>query len=122
MTDNEETITDTIAGAEEVRDPLEGLVEKTRTDPGAPYLPEVLAALAALKRDDLASFERLRAELKTAGCRVTALDKALADASDEIGLGHKPTQADILLDLAQVASLFHTADGTGFADIDIVGQ
>src|SRR5262249_42352732 len=122
MTDNEETITATIDGAEEVRDPLEGLVEKTKIDPGASFMPEVLAALAALKRDDRAAFETLRAQLKAAGCRVTALDEALADASDERGLGHKPTQADILLGLAQAAELFHTADGTGFADIDIDGH
>ena len=122
MTDNEETITATIDGAEEVRDPLEGLVENTKLDPGAPFAPEVLAALVALQKDDRATFERLRAELKTAGCRVMALDKALADASDEIGLGHKPTQADILLDLAQAAELFHTPDGTGFADIDVEGH
>ena len=86
MTDHEhntaeETITETIDGAEEVRDPLEGLVEKTRIDPGAPFTPEVLERLAALKKDDRAAFERLRAQLKAAGCRVTALDEALAEES-----------------------------------------
>jgi hypothetical protein len=76
MTDNEyneaeEIITETIHGAEEVRDPLEGLVDKTRIDPGAPFTPEVLERLAALKKDDRAAFETLRAHLKSAGCRVT---------------------------------------------------
>src|SRR5262245_31066091 len=108
MTDNEETINKTIDGAEEVRDPLEGLVERTKLDPGAPFMPEVLECLAALKKNDSAAFETLRAQLKTAGCRVTELDKALAS---ELSLGHKPTQADILLDLAQAAALFHTPDG-----------
>ena len=55
MTDNErntaeEAITETIDGAEEVRDPLEGLVEKTKIDPGASFTPEVLERLAALRR------------------------------------------------------------------------
>ena len=126
MTDHEhstaeETITETIDGAEEVRDPLEGLVEKTRIDPGAPFTPEVLERLAALKKDDRAAFEKLRAQLKAAGCRVTALDEALAEESGDDG-GRGPPQADILLDIAQAAELFHTPDGTGFADLDIDGH
>jgi hypothetical protein len=119
MTDNEEIIAEAIDGAEEVHDPLEGLVERTKLDAGAPFMPEVLECLAALKKNDPAAFETLRAQLKTAGCRVTELDKALAS---ELSLGHKPTQADILLDLAQAAALFHTPDGAGFADIDIQGH
>ena len=90
-------------------------------DPGAPFTPEVLAALAALKKDDRAAFEALRARLKSAGCRVTALDEAIAEESGDVG-GRGPTQADILVDLAQTAELFHAPDGTGFADIDINGH
>ena len=36
--------------------------------------------------------------------------------------GRGPTQADILIDLAQSAELFHAPDGTGFADLDINGH
>ena len=126
MTDHEhstaeETIAESIDGAEEVRDPLEGLVEKTKIDPGAPFTPEVLERLAALKKDDRAAFERLRAQLKNAGCRMTALDEALAEESGDDG-GRGPPQADILIDIAQAAELFHTPDGTGFADLDIDGH
>ena len=126
MTDNEhntaeETITEAIDGAEEVRDPLEGLVEKTKIDPGAPFTPEVLERLAALKKNDRAAFEKLRAQLKAAGCRVTALDEAIAQKSGDGG-GRGPPQADILIDIAQAAELFHTPDGTGFADLDIGGH
>ena len=64
-------ISDTIDDAEEVNDPLDGLVEKTASDPGAPFSPEALEALAALKKDDRAAFEALRAQLKGKGCRVT---------------------------------------------------
>jgi hypothetical protein len=109
MTDHErntaeETITETIDGSEEVCDPLEGLVEKTRIDPGAPFTPEVLERLAALKKDDRAAFEKLRAQLKDAGCcRVTALDEALAEESGGAG-GREPTQADILIDLRKLPS------------------
>ena len=36
--------------------------------------------------------------------------------------GRGPTQADILIGLAQTAELFHTPDGAGFADLDINGH
>ena len=90
VTDNEnrtaeETIAEAIDGAEEIRDPLEDLVEKTKLDSSAPFMPEVLERLAALKQDDRAAFEKLRAQLKKAGCRMTALDKALAEESGDGG-------------------------------------
>ena len=117
----ENLIAAAIDAAEDIRDPLEGLVEKTATDPGAPFAPELLERLAALKKDDRAAFEALRAQLKSAGCRVTALDEAIAEESGDAG-GRGPTQADILIDLAQSAELFHAPDGTGFADLDINGH
>lgn len=111
-------IADAIEGAEEIFDPLSGLAEKTAVDPGAPFMPEALEALAALKRDNRAAFEALRSQLKKAGCRVTALDEAIAEESGQAG-GRGPTQADILIDLTQTAELFHTPDGAGFADLDV---
>jgi hypothetical protein len=119
--DDNDPICAAIDTAEEVRDPLERLIERTAADPGAAFAPEVLERLADLKRDDRAVFEALRAQLKKAGCRVTALDDAIAEESGEAG-GRGPTQADILIDLAQSAELFHTPDGTGFADLDINGH
>ena len=85
------------------------------------FAPEVLERLAALKKDDRAAFEALRAQLKKAGCRVTALDEAIAEENGDMG-GRGPTQADILIELAQAAELFHAPDGTGFADLDINGH
>jgi len=117
----EATIAAAIDAAEEIRNPLEGLVEKTTTDPSAPFVPDVPEALAALKKGDRAAFEVLRAQLKKAGCRMTALDEAIAAESGETG-GRGPTQADILIELTQSAELFHTPDSTGFADIDISGH
>jgi hypothetical protein len=107
----------------DVADPLTGLVERTTAEPGAPFAPEILAALSDLKRKDKVAFETLRAQLKRAGCRVAALDEAL---SEEIsgGPGAKTqTQADILLRLVQSGvKLFHAADGTAYADLDINGH
>ena len=38
----ENPIADAIDAAEDILDPLEGLVEKTAADPGAPFMPEAL--------------------------------------------------------------------------------
>ena len=110
-----------IDAAEDIRDPLDGLVEKSADDPGAPFVPDALERLAALKKEDRAAFEALRAKLKKAGCRLTALDKAIAEEIGAVGR-RGPTQADILIELAQSAELFHAPDGTGFADLDINGH
>src|SRR6516225_1613451 len=109
VADNGDPISAAIDAAEEVRDPLDDLVETTTADPGAAFMPEVLERLAALRRDDRAAFESLRAQLKRAGCRVTALDQTINEESGEAGRG--PTQADVLIDLAQTAELFHTPNG-----------
>jgi hypothetical protein len=114
----EKVIAELIDAAEDMRDPLDGLIEKSQADPGAAFVPEVLARLAGLKKDDRAGFETLREKLKKAGCRVTALDDAIAEESGDAG-GRGPKQADILIGLAQSAELFHSPDGTGFADLDI---
>ena len=39
-----------IAEAEEVPDPLEGLAERVPNDPGAPFEPETMEAIVALKK------------------------------------------------------------------------
>jgi hypothetical protein len=117
----EDLIASAIDGAEEIRDPLEGLVDRTADDPGAPFAPEVLARLAALKKEDRAAFESLRTKLKKAGCRVTALDDSIREESGEADR-RGPTQADVLIDLASNAELFHAPDGTAFADLDIDGH
>jgi hypothetical protein len=69
----ENLIAAALDAAEEIRDALDGLTEKTATDPDAPFGPDALARLAALKQDDRAAFEALRAKLKKAGCRVTPI-------------------------------------------------
>jgi len=76
---------DAIDGAEEMPDPLAGLAEKTAADPGAPFMPEALEALAALRQNNRAAFEALRSQLKKAGCRVTALDDAIAEENGTPG-------------------------------------
>jgi hypothetical protein len=117
----ENLIADAIDAAEDIRDPMERVVEQTATDAGAPFVPEALELIATLKKDDRAAFEVLRANLKKAGCRMKALDEAIAEKIGDYG-GRGPTQADILIELAAAAALFHTPDGTGYADLDVDGH
>ena len=121
MSEAEKLIAEAIGAAEEIRDPLDDLVERTNADPGAAFMPEVLERLAALKQDDPAAFERLRAQLKKAGCRVTELDEVIAKKGGEAG-GRAPSHADVLIELAQTAHLFHTPEGRGYADLEINGH
>ena len=118
--DDENPVAAAIDEAEEITDPLDGLTDRVGDDPGAPFAPEVLEGLSAMKKEDRAAFEVLRAKLKKAGCHVTALDEAIMQKNGDGG--RRPTQADILIDLAGTAELFHTADGAAFADLDINGH
>lgn len=116
----ENPIAATIDAAKELPDPLDGLVERTADNPAAPFDPETLERISALKKEDRAAFEALRAQLKEVGCRVTALDKAIMEENGDGGRG--PTQADILINLAEAADLFLSPDKTAFADLDINGH
>ena len=115
-------IADIIEAAEEVTDPLDNLVERTADDPGIPFQPDVLAHLSELKREDRAAFERLRAQLKSAGCRVTELDAAIAREIGDGDGGRAPKQADILINLTADIDLFHDTNVTGYADLEISGH
>jgi hypothetical protein len=97
---------------------LASIVEKTLNDPGAAFTPESLEALAKLKKENRASFEALRSKLKDVGCRVSALDDAVAE---EYGPPSERSakQADVLVELAEQAELFHTLDQTAYADLTI---
>jgi hypothetical protein len=110
-----------VDNAEEVRDPLDDLLARAEVDPGAPFAPEVLGALVALRQADRVRFEGLRAQLKHAGCRVTVLDGALAEEAG-VDSGRGPKQADVLIDLAQEAELFHSPDATALADLLVNGH
>lgn len=99
----------------------EALLKKTAENPGAPFEPEALTLLRALRRDDAPAFEQLRSKLKKLGCRVTALDDAI-DEKSGASCGRSRSQADLLIELAQSAELFHTPDGTGYADLHVNGH
>jgi hypothetical protein len=54
-----------IEASEEVHDPLDDLVERSKDDPGAPFEPEEVSRLNDLMRSRPADFERLWARLKS---------------------------------------------------------
>ncbi len=95
---------------------LDELVKRTKAKPGAPF--SAIPELAVLKKANRGAFETLRKRLKEGGCRVTQLDGLIADENGE-KLGRGPTHADILVNLAEVAELFHTPDEIGYADLEI---
>ena len=102
--------------AEGGQEACDDLVAKTEKDPGAPFA--VVADLAALKQANRQIFENLHARLKKAGCRTWRTRQAHhAESSD--GSGRDPTQAEILVDLAEAAELFHASDDTAYADIEV---
>src|SRR5262249_5641901 len=112
------TIYEPLAESKIPANPLEGLAERAAADPGAPFEAEMLQHLAKLKIEDPRSFEALRARLKRVGVRVAALDQAIAKQSYE-GSQRGSPQADVLVKLAAAIELFHTPDGTAFADVEI---
>ena len=110
--------------AEEIRDPLDGLADRSKLDKAAPFRPEVLERLGELRQNDRGAFEALRPALKASGVRLTALDDAI-DGVDAISDGSEEKarkQSDVLIDLAGEADLFHAPDGTGYADVNVEGH
>ena len=99
---------------------IEGLVERCAENPRYAFTPEVVERLASLKQSDRLAFETLRARLKETGCRITALDDVIDDATDKSE--RNPNQTDILIGLAEDIDLFHTVDGTAYADIQVSGH
>lgn len=68
-----------------VLDPLDNLVKRCSENIGEAYKSEVLAALSALKKQDLPQYMDLRDKLKRAGIGITNLDNALLEYSKEFG-------------------------------------
>lgn len=107
--------------AEEVPDPLDGLIGRVKHDAGAAFQTQVLTALGVLKQADRAPFELLWADLKNVGCRVTALDEVMNEQNPGFDRD-RPKQADVLISLAEDAALFHTPDKVAYADVMVEGH
>jgi hypothetical protein len=110
-----------IDAAEVFQDPLDGLIDRAKLDPAAPFAAGTLQSLTALKAEHPVGFEVLRGQLKHAGVRITALHEAIAEESGGARRRGR-TQADQLIELSAAAELFHATDATGYADIDVNGH
>lgn len=123
MTDNaekiaEEAVLNATNMAKKTESALFNLLSRVTQDKGEAFKSEVIEALSNLKRTNRADFESMRSKLKEAGVRVSELDKALLEDSDN-EIQENPSQADILVDLANNAALFHTPDGTAYTDFEV---
>ncbi len=106
---------------EPAADPLENLAERAKADPAIAFSADVIEALAELRAEDRGRFEAIRSALKRSGVRVTVLDPLICAASGDEG--GRPSQADLLIEIAADAKLFHTSDGsTAYADIRIADR
>ena len=97
-------------------DPLDNLIEKTKTDPGAAFEPDVLARLVEMKQEDLPDFVRIRKKLKEAGVSMTLLDEAMKpqggrDGDDLQGSEIKYSEAEPWPDSVNGASLLDEISG-----------
>lgn len=96
---------------------LDGLIERAVHDPGAPFEPPVVEALARLRSGNPPEFQRIRAALRAAKVRVSDLDRTVA-ASPGSSSSDEPSQADVLVGIASAtAELFHAPDTTAYADV-----
>src|SRR5215208_469645 len=83
---------------EEFVNPLDGLIERTKTDPTAPF--DAAEALAELKQTDPITYQKLRARLISVGFRrITALEdilkKLIREKQHEEGGGDEDSQVSV---------------------------
>ena len=110
-----------VASAEEFQDPLDGLVERAKVSPAAAFAPEVVQRMGELRGEDRQAYEQLRHDLRRAGVRVAELETEI----DAICGRPKPGTSrggGVVADLLADVDLFHTADGTAYVDVMILGH
>jgi hypothetical protein len=95
--------------------PLNGLAERSKDKPGIPFKPDVIKALAELRKGDRAAYENTIGRLKAAGVRTSELETCIRALAGEAV--SDPTQSDLLIQFGTEGGLFHTSDGTCFADV-----
>jgi hypothetical protein len=78
LKDREISFPDAVLLVQDLKDP-----EKTKADPGMAFLPKYVEALAIVKKNDKAEYERVRAALKKAGCSLRELKKTVEEKEAE---------------------------------------
>ena len=114
-----EAVRATIEAAEDFADPLDDLVERAKTDPGAPLEIETLARLKELRGRDPAAFMRLVDLLSKAGWRGVTELKRLTENRLDGGDDKSPTEILVELATAPGNDFFHTDLDDGFAYVKV---
>lgn len=78
LKDQEISFPDAVLLVQDLKDP-----EKTKADPGMAFLPKYVEALAIVKKNDKAEYERVRVALKKAGCSLRELKKTVEEKEAE---------------------------------------
>lgn len=120
MSRPEEVVAEFINGAEQFVDPVDALLAKVKADPRAVFDSDVVDVLKNLRQEDEAKFTLVRSQLASAGCNVAILDQIMSVEPERPVRDRK--QADVLIGFADDLELFHTADHTGYADIQNNGH
>lgn len=114
-----------LAKAEEFADPLEGLAERAKLDPGAPFAPEAIDALVVLRQENRPRYETLVAALKSSGVRVAQLEKEMSRHQAMLVADVNRSQGDVGDDLSGLVMglhLFRSSLGDAYADVDVAGH
>lgn len=75
-----------LASAKEL---VAGLPDKAQADPGVPFEPSNLKALAVIKENEHAEWARLRARLKAANVSLRGLERAMNQARSQVNASNK---------------------------------
>ena len=125
MSEERDDATEPTFTEEEFVNPLDGLIERTKTDPTAPF--DAAEALAELKQTDPIAYQKLRARLTGVGFRgITALEDILKtlirEKQHEEGGGDEDSQVSVLMGALKDVYLYHSADDTAYVDVTIDGH
>ena len=99
---------------------IQNILEQTKEDVTASFMPENLYAIVHLKLTNVAQFERLRTDLSKLGVAVGRFDKAVRQQEKSMqqhGAEDKKSMTDVVLGIVDTAEYFHAPDGTAYADI-----
>lgn len=95
----------------------------TEADPGAPFAPDVLEALVTLRQEDKSRFERLRAQLKRAGCRITELDNEMIRKRTQSGKKREDdTFLEEVLTNGEIKLFLSEGAEESFSDLEVDGH
>jgi hypothetical protein len=97
----------------------EDLLLQMKSDPTIAFLPDHLFMFVHMQTEDLSAYEKLREKLKTYDLSIPRLETAIRATAKNLRKENerKPSTSSFIIELASNAVLYHTEDGTAFADV-----